>query len=154
KFVYELVAAEGWNTNRTPGNAKGDPADLQQRFNPATNWFLRYSKSIPELSAATSKIFLGVQIQCAQCHDHKTEKWTQKDFRQFTAFYAKTWPSSYDRLVVGIVRRDTKDHWFVPPVDKYEEYFASYKDYIKDTPKLLNGPEVSGLGSRRQALAD
>ena len=34
----------------------------------------------------TAQIFLGTQLQCAQCHNHPTDKWTQKDFYEFSAF--------------------------------------------------------------------
>src|SRR5207253_10131458 len=97
KIVIKLVTAEGWNTNRKPNNAATSPRDQQERYAPAVNWFLKYWQSMPELSSATSKTFLGVQLQCAQCHDHKTEKWTQEDYRQFTAFFVKTWPTYFDK---------------------------------------------------------
>jgi hypothetical protein len=154
KIVYQLVTAEGYNTDKAPKNAKGDPADWKERYNPATNWFLRYSKAIPELSGATAKTFLGVRIQCAQCHDHKTEKWTQEDFRQFTAFFARTWPAYYDKtLVVGTHRLDVRDRPTPPPTG-YEQFFGSYKEYTTATPKLLQGKEVNSARSRRVELAN
>ncbi len=42
-----------------------------------------------ELAANTSRIFLGVQIQCAQCHDHPMNNWKQKDFWGYAAFFAR-----------------------------------------------------------------
>src|SRR5262245_62177375 len=42
-----------------------------------------------ELAASTSKIFLGVQIACAQCHNHPFDVWTQKDFWGYAAFFAR-----------------------------------------------------------------
>jgi hypothetical protein len=42
-----------------------------------------------KLAAATSRIFLGLQLQCAECHDHPFDRWTQRDFWQFTAFFAQ-----------------------------------------------------------------
>ena len=42
-----------------------------------------------ELAASTSRIFLGTQIQCAQCHDHPFDHWTQKDFWSYAAFFAQ-----------------------------------------------------------------
>ncbi|HTN75340.1 MAG TPA: DUF1549 and DUF1553 domain-containing protein [Pirellulaceae bacterium] len=42
-----------------------------------------------ELAAATSRSFLGVQIQCAQCHDHPHDKWKQDDFWGYAAFFAR-----------------------------------------------------------------
>lgn len=42
-----------------------------------------------ELAASTSRIFLGVQIQCAQCHDHPFDHWKQRDFWGYAAFFAR-----------------------------------------------------------------
>ena len=58
--------------------------------NGAVNWLLQFKQSTEDLAGATSRTFLGVQIQCAQCHDHKTEKWTTTDFRRFAASFART----------------------------------------------------------------
>jgi len=41
-----------------------------------------------ELAASTARIFLGVRIQCAQCHVHPTDRWKREDFWQFAAFFA------------------------------------------------------------------
>ena len=51
-----------------------------QPINGAVNWYLKYQGTPADLSGNASRVFLGVQIQCAQCHDHKTEKWKQTDF--------------------------------------------------------------------------
>src|SRR5262245_50344200 len=152
KIVITLLTAEGWNTNRKPTNAKAHPSDLEERYAPATNWFLKHWQSMPELSSATSKSFLGIQLQCAQCHDHKTEKWTQEDYRQFTAFFVKTWPKYFDNGgQLGTARIDTTEHMFVPPITKNnEQYLASYKEYVGSKPKLLDGQEVGTWCSRRK----
>lgn len=47
-------------------------------------------KNKPEdLASSTSKIFLGVQIGCAQCHNHPFDHWTQQDFWGYAAFFAQ-----------------------------------------------------------------
>ncbi|MGZ0169352.1 MAG: DUF1553 domain-containing protein [Planctomycetales bacterium] len=48
------------------------------------------SKEIkPEsLAAATSRMFLGIRIECAQCHDHPFDTWEQNDFWGYAAFFA------------------------------------------------------------------
>jgi hypothetical protein len=40
------------------------------------------------MAGEVSRIFLGVQIQCAQCHDHKTDSWKRIQFHEFAAFFA------------------------------------------------------------------
>lgn len=42
-----------------------------------------------KLAASTARIFLGIQIQCAQCHDHPFDDWTQHDFWEYAAFFAR-----------------------------------------------------------------
>jgi len=42
-----------------------------------------------EIAAETSRIFLGIQIQCANCHDHPTDKWKRKDFHELAAFFPR-----------------------------------------------------------------
>jgi hypothetical protein len=42
-----------------------------------------------KLASATSRIFMGIQLQCAECHDHPTDRWTQDDFWQYAAFFGQ-----------------------------------------------------------------
>ena len=41
-----------------------------------------------EVAGEVSRVFLGVQIACAQCHDHPTDSWKREQFHQFAAFFA------------------------------------------------------------------
>ncbi len=42
-----------------------------------------------DLAASAARTLLGVQIQCAQCHDHPFDHWKQADFWSFAAFFAR-----------------------------------------------------------------
>jgi hypothetical protein len=42
-----------------------------------------------EVAATTSRVFLGVQLQCAECHDAKTEPWKREQFHEFAAFFGR-----------------------------------------------------------------
>jgi hypothetical protein len=42
-----------------------------------------------EVAATTSRVFLGVQLQCAQCHDAKTEPWKREQFHELVAFFGR-----------------------------------------------------------------
>ena len=55
--------------------------------NPAANFFLaaRDPKAAME---ATTQLFLGIRMVCAQCHDHPFEKWTQDQYFQMAAFFS------------------------------------------------------------------
>ena len=51
-----------------------------------------------KLAANTAKIFLGLQIQCAQCHDHPFDDWRQEDFWGYAAFFARIKQDDVSRL--------------------------------------------------------
>lgn len=42
-----------------------------------------------EIAATTSRVFLGVQIQCAECHNARTEPWKREQFHEFAAFFGR-----------------------------------------------------------------
>ena len=71
EWVAELLAADG------PGHA---------RDNGATGLMLR-DRNMPEDSMSnTVRVFLGTRLECAQCHDHPFDKWTQKQYFEMVAF--------------------------------------------------------------------
>ena len=52
--------------------------------------YIAAHQTAPErLATGTSRMFLGVQIDCAQCHDHFFADWTQEDFWSFAAVFAE-----------------------------------------------------------------
>jgi len=63
----------------------GDPEEAP--FNPATNFFV-LSRDPLDVASATSQLFMGARIECARCHNHPFEKWTQRDYYGFAAFFA------------------------------------------------------------------
>ena len=68
------------------GRAIADNDDVEG----SVNYVLRFRDAPQDFAGSASKTFLGVQIQCAQCHDHKTEKWKQQDFDKFAACFTRT----------------------------------------------------------------
>jgi hypothetical protein len=57
--------------------------------NGAVNFAIAQQDGSPvEMAGEVSRIFMGVQIQCAQCHDHPTDSWKRKQFHEFAAFFA------------------------------------------------------------------
>ena len=42
-----------------------------------------------EVAAETSRIFMGIQLQCANCHDHPTDSWKREQFHSFAAFFPR-----------------------------------------------------------------
>ncbi len=77
-------------------------ADMGAYFHPSNNsrkdyaehdympyfWIRRTLVNKPEeMALAFSHTFLGVRLQCSQCHKHPFDQWTQQDFKQFSAFF-------------------------------------------------------------------
>jgi hypothetical protein len=56
--------------------------------NPASNYY-RISRDPESAVEATAQLFLGVRIQCAKCHNHPFERWTQDDYYGFAAFFSQ-----------------------------------------------------------------
>ncbi|MHC4923240.1 MAG: DUF1553 domain-containing protein [Planctomycetota bacterium] len=67
--------------------------------NPATAFTMKFRQGgIPaDIAGTTSRIFLGVQIQCAQCHNHPYERWTMEDFAGMASFFNYVQPRRVDR---------------------------------------------------------
>ncbi|MDV6032097.1 MAG: DUF1553 domain-containing protein [Phycisphaera sp. RhM] len=49
----------------------------------------RDRRSPDEVATLVSQLFLGVRLDCAKCHHHPFEKWSQHDFYSFAAFFGK-----------------------------------------------------------------
>jgi len=54
-----------------------------------------------EMTAEISRIFLGIQIQCAQCHDHPYDRWKREQFHELAAFF----PRVGVRVANGLTKR-------------------------------------------------
>jgi Protein of unknown function (DUF1549)/Protein of unknown function (DUF1553) len=55
--------------------------------NPAANYY-RIFREPPLLAETTAQLFLGAGLQCAQCHNHPLDRWTQDDYYGLAAFFA------------------------------------------------------------------
>lgn len=71
RFVRELLTADG-----------------SAFKNPAANYY-RISRDPENSVETTAQLFLGVRIQCAKCHNHPFERWTQDDYYGFAAFFSR-----------------------------------------------------------------
>ncbi|HVS37761.1 MAG TPA: DUF1549 and DUF1553 domain-containing protein [Gemmataceae bacterium] len=50
-------------------------------------FYIAYENKPEKLAGATSRLFLAVRLECAQCHDSKFDTWTRKQFWQYAAFF-------------------------------------------------------------------
>jgi hypothetical protein len=71
QFVRELVTAKGSIFSNGPAN------------------YFRIANNPPDLAEATAQLFLGVRLQCAKCHHHPFEKYSQADYYGFAAFFSR-----------------------------------------------------------------
>lgn len=79
---YDQYSAE------TSAYFRGDsPADFAQRHTMPHYWSRRSMASPKDKALAVAHSFLGLRLQCAECHKHPWDQWTQDDFRQFSSFF-------------------------------------------------------------------
>ncbi|MEQ9409286.1 MAG: DUF1549 and DUF1553 domain-containing protein [Fuerstiella sp.] len=69
RFAHELLTARG-----------------STQHNPAANYW-RASRDEIDATETTAQLFLGIRIQCAKCHNHPFEKWTQDDYYGIAAAF-------------------------------------------------------------------
>ena len=55
---------------------------------PATN-FYQNETDILKVSENVAQVFMGMRIQCAQCHNHPFDRWTMDDYYSFAAFFSQ-----------------------------------------------------------------
>jgi hypothetical protein len=110
----------------------------------STNYYPLMKKEL-DIAAITSQLFLGVTIECARCHNHPLEKWTQSDFSGMAAFfsqvrYKNAGPRNNERVLYVDFKRQ-----FQHPDTK--QVFL---------PKPLDGPVITAdeTVDRRELLAD
>ena len=56
--------------------------------NPATN-FYNVERDTLKLAENVAQVFMGMRIQCAQCHNHPFDRWTMDDYYGFAAFFSQ-----------------------------------------------------------------
>lgn len=63
--------------------------------------------SLETLAGDTARFFLGLKIQCAQCHDHPTDKrWKKADFAEFAAFFGEVTLKKNEKKSLTFVASD------------------------------------------------
>jgi hypothetical protein len=109
--------------------------------------------STTERAAETSRVFLGIQIQCAQCHDHPSDVWKREQFHEFAAYFGK------------LKERPLREAGRLAGIQLVALPFAEYRMPSKDDPKkampvqprFLDGKAPAARladKERRQALAE
>ena len=87
-------------------------------------YFVQYRNRPEDATEAITQTFLGIQLQCARCHDHPFEPWTQMDFYGTAAFFARLRVvdvGKQDKLTrYAIGEKNTGEVLFTGPVTEQE----------------------------------
>lgn len=79
-MVRAMIASDG-HANDTPA----------VNFLTSTCDVTNFAGPVPEkVAGRVAQAFVGVNLECAECHDHPFDSWTQDDFRSLAAFFERT----------------------------------------------------------------
>lgn len=121
QFVREILASDGSTYSK-----------------PATNYY-RISRDPENAVETTAQLFLGVRLQCAKCHNHPFEKWTQDDYYGLAAFFAQ----------VGRKPGSQADEEIIFPTGSGEVQQPRTGQVVP--PKALGGPVLDDPATDRRA---
>ncbi|MFN4258970.1 MAG: DUF1549 and DUF1553 domain-containing protein [Gemmataceae bacterium] len=136
EFARELIAARG--------------STYQQ---PAANYYRALREPFAR-AETTAQVFLGLRMQCAKCHNHPFDRWTQHDYHSLAAFFT--------RVQYRIVSNDRKDRFDSHEFDGEQIVWMAREGEATHPrtgatlpPRLLDdGRELSPQEDRLLALAD
>ena len=127
-FVRDIITAEGSTYREGPAN------------------FYRIGANAEDWAETTSQVFLGVRIQCAKCHHHPFEKWSQDDYYGMTAYFSRMGRKNSQEF--GLFGRETVV--FLRPTGEARH---PRKGMIVK-PRPLDGEEGDDPFDRRRKLAE
>jgi len=131
-------------------------ADGSNKENGAVNYTLAHmGDGAVNLTSITTRVFLGKQIQCTQCHDHPSNDWKQADFWGINAFYKGL--RKKDVTAADAAGTEKYDHTDLSdvPTDKFSSFERRDARLGIAFPTFLDGRKISQNAdvNRRQALA-
>ena len=135
-LAKQLNVNEGWDEIATDFiTASGDVREQGH-----TAIIMAQDGRTEETTAEMSRIFLGIQIQCAQCHDHPYDRWKRDQFHELAAFFP--------RLGVRTVRDMTKRSFEVYSQDRFGRRTRRPNNDRRPTAEHrmpnLDHPEIQG----------
>jgi len=126
-FVRSIITAEGSTFTDGPAN------------------FFRIGQGATDWSETCAQLFLGVRMQCAKCHHHPFEKWSQDDYYGMAAFFVRLGTKNSQEF--GLFSRETVI--FLRPTGDVSH--PRKRTVVKPHP--LDGPEMEDEFDRRVKLA-
>jgi len=122
KLVRELLGATGGTFSSPPTN------------------YYQLERSGQKIAENVAQVFLGMRIQCAQCHNHPFDRWTQNDYYGFAAFFAQ----------VGRKRGEDPRETIIFNRGRGETKHLLTKRVM--APKFLGGPRPNVKGKDRRVV--
>lgn len=140
RFVQEQIAGdELWPDRNEALIATGFLRNFPDEIN-ARDLNLKKQEVANDLTDTVSSVFLGTTLGCAQCHDHKFDKISQKEYYQFQAFFVNaSWNDD-----VKAIEGPAKAEWLA----RQARWEAATKD-IRDQQDALLKPVIEKLESDR-----
>ncbi len=150
QMVYELISARG-------ANKPGEPD-----YNGAVNFLLdNLDQNAVPATAKVTRIFLGMQIQCTQCHNHPFNDMKQNAFWELNAFFRQAKAlRTFQGRDIAVVRLEDEDF---PGEDNNPEEAAIFYELRNGLlkvayPRFIDGTRINPSGyvdevNRRQELA-
>lgn len=133
-FVRELMTAQG----------------STHEYGPVALW--RDKRDPADMAEFTSRIFLGIRLDCAKCHHHPSEKWGQEDYYSLAAFFA-----SMKRKGQGIsppISGEPEYWWFQPGQTPSVEHPVTGDSLVPTPPDGERFPEIPSDVDPREKLLD
>ena len=153
RFMEELVTATGANANRKDVDG----------FNGATNFLSGKMEEMGvengvQATAKTAQIFLGLQVQCTQCHNHPFNKGKQNQFWEMNAFFRQARAlrkrgGTDDVQWIELVDEDFAGEGKNP--EEAELYYELRNGLMKVAyPVFIDGTEISKSGYLPATMED
>jgi hypothetical protein len=132
---------EGAATNVSRGYAERGSLDLF--------WRIGRAPTLESLGERTAAAFLGVRLECAQCHKHPFDRWTQVDYRAFANIFGQV-AIGISPEAVNAVEADNKARALKPVKNLYigEVYLSGSRRSLPHPDLDRAGPVVKGKGGQ------
>ncbi len=146
---YDLWIREGFRKNKPYDQFVRELLTAQgSTFRNGNTTFFRDRREPDELTTITSQLFLGIRLECAKCHQHPFESYSQADFYSFAAYFAK----------IG-----RKGNGISAPISGSEEFIFTRNDgqvthpvtgeVLPPRPLFGTAPAIPEDGDPRESLA-
>lgn len=109
--------------------------------NPATNFYQVETDTL-KTTENVAQTFMGIRVQCAQCHNHPFDRWTMDDYYSFAAFFSQ------------IGRKQGEDYRETIVFNSGGGEVRHPVDNRVMEPKFLGGPKPEKGRDRRELLAE